>query len=75
MSGKTIDYRLAVALRAGAENALKTAEKIREELRRIEADGETPRPGTPNEDDAFEWDKDAALIYSYLGTFDEEVLA
>jgi hypothetical protein len=74
MSGKTISYRLALAMRAGAENAERTAEEIRAELRRLESEDLTRPAGTPNEDDAAEWDKDAELIRAFLAEFDEEAL-
>ncbi len=74
MSGKTISYRLALAMRAGAANAEKTAESIRAELRRLEENGFRRRAGEPAEDDAVEWDLDAELIRAFLAEFTEEVL-
>ena len=66
---KTISYRLALALRAGADNARKTAEDIRRE---VSEGNEAPyRAGL---EDALEWDKDARLIEEFLASFDQEVL-
>jgi len=74
MTRKTISYRLALALRAGAENAERTADSIRAELRRLDDEGLSRRAGLPGEDDAVEWDKDAELIHAFLAEFTGEVL-
>ena len=73
----TISYRLAQAMRAGADNAHKVAADIR--AARPDEDGapDAPPMRTPDgagEDDAVEWDKDAELILSFLAQFDQEVL-